>query len=139
MKNFPKIISVFLLPMLWGALVATCLVIDAPQFQPGDRWCVLGDSITHSGSYHKFVELYYFTRFPTQPLDMINCGIAGDTAPGAVRRLQWDCLAARPTVVSVMLGMNDVGRNLYDAGVTNQHLEKLRAERAEIYDREPCP
>ena len=117
-------------------LVQPCRAIDAPQFQPGERWCVLGDSITHSGLYHRYVELYYFTRFPTQQLDMINCGSAGDTAPGAVRRLQWDCLDAKPTVVSVMLGMNDVGRSLYNArGTTNQNLEKLRAARANGYEQ----
>ena len=116
--------------------VAWCPAIDVPQFQPGERWCVLGDSITHSGSYHKYVELYYFTRFPTQPLDLINCGIAGDTAPGAVRRLQWDCLDAKPTVVSVMLGMNDVGRSLYNArGTTNSNSAKLRADHAQTYEQ----
>ena len=119
-----------------GLLLAALanLAVAAP-FQSGERWGVLGDSITHSGSYHKYVELFYLTRFPTQPLDVINCGVAGDTAPGAVRRLQWDCLDAKPTVVSVMLGMNDVGRSLYDAGVTNQNLESLRAERARTYQQ----
>ena len=127
-----------LLRLTWllALLVQTCRAIDAPQFQPGERWCVVGDSITHSGLYHKYVELYYFTRFPARPLEMINCGVAGDTAPGAVRRLQWDCLDAKPTVVSVMLGMNDVGRSLYDArGTTNQNQEKLRADRAQTYDQ----
>ena len=129
------------LTLLFGA--AWCPAKDVPQFQPGERWCVLGDSITHSGSYHRYVELYYFTRFPARPLDVINGGIAGDTAPGAVRRLQWDCLDARPTVVSVMLGMNDVGRRLYDVrgpnqnarGTTNQNLGKLRAARANGYEQ----
>jgi lysophospholipase L1-like esterase len=94
----------------------------------------MGDSITHGGSYHKYIELYYSTRFPTRPIEVINCGIAGDTAPGALQRLQWDCLDAKPTVVSLMFGMNDVGRSLYDAGITNQGLDKLRVERAGTYD-----
>lgn len=120
----------------WLALlVQTCGAIEAPQFQAGDRWCVLGDSITHGGSYHHYVELYYTTRFPTRPVDVINCGIAGDTVWGAVRRLRWDCLDAKPTVVSVMLGMNDIGRHLYEAGNSITNVESLRSERVENYDK----
>ena len=75
-----------------------------PQFQAGDRWCVLGDSITHAGSYHQQIALFHLARHPAQPLEVINCGIGGDSAPGATKRLSWDRLNARPTVVSVMLG-----------------------------------
>lgn len=104
-------------------------------FSLGDRWAVLGDSITHSGAYHREVELFYLTRLPSAPLDVINCGIAGDTASGALRRLDWDCLAARPTVVSVMFGMNDVGRHLYAADQTGPTAEAARASRAAAYEK----
>jgi lysophospholipase L1-like esterase len=89
------------------SLAALHAAVTVPPFQSGDRWCVLGDSITRSGQYHRYIELFYLTRFPALELDVINCGISGDTAPGALKRLQWDCLDAKPTVVSVMLGMND--------------------------------
>ena len=120
---------------LLALLVQTCGAIDAPQFQAGDRWCVLGDSITHGGLYHHYVELYYATRFPTRPVDVINCGIAGDTVWGSLRRLQWDCLDAKPTVVSVMLGMNDIDRQLYEPGNSITNVEHLRAERVEGYEK----
>ena len=89
------------------SLAALHAAVTVPPFQSGDRWCVLGDSITRSGQYHRYIEMFYLTRFPALKLDVINCGISGDTAPGALKRLQWDCLDAKPTVVSVMLGMND--------------------------------
>lgn len=101
-RSFTLIITLLLAASL-PAQVAT----PPPAFQSGDRWGVLGDSITRSGQYHRYVELFYLTRFPTLKLDVINCGISGDTAPGAVQRLKWDCLDAKPTVVSAMLGMND--------------------------------
>lgn len=104
-------------------------------FAPGDRWAVLGDSITHSGAYHREVELFYLTRLPSARLDVINCGIAGDTASGALRRLDWDCLAARPTVVSVMFGMNDVGRHLYAPDQTGPAAETARASRDAAYEK----
>ena len=104
-------------------------IAPAP-FIDGERWGVLGDSITRSGQYHRYVELFYLTRFPSQKLDVINCGISGDTAPGALRRLQWDCLDAKPTSVSVMLGMNDVSPGLYAPGGD----ESRRAKAAETYE-----
>ncbi|MDB6016597.1 MAG: hydrolase [Pedosphaera sp.] len=109
--------------------------ISPASFQSGDRWCVLGDSITHGGSYHKYVDLFYLTRFPALSLEVINCGISGDTATGAQKRLNWDCLDAKPTVVSVMFGMNDVGGDLYDSGTNSPAAEKKRSERATTYDR----
>lgn len=108
-------------------------IAPAP-FADGDRWCALGDSITESGKYHQYVELFYLTRFPGRKLDVVDCGIRGDTAPGALRRLQWDCLAAKPTVVSVMLGMNDVGRSFYKYK-ESQDFGKKCEERARTYDQ----
>jgi len=105
-----------------------------PRFQSGDRWCVLGDSITHDGLYHRYVELFYLTRFPSLQLEVINCGIAGDTAAGAENRLAWDCLNAKPTVVTVMFGMNDVKRDLYAPTATGADIEQQRASAAAIYE-----
>ena len=105
-----NIISLSALAILLA--VDVCSAIDVPQFQAGERWGVLGDSITQSGSYHRYVELFYLTRFPALSLDVINSGIAGDTAPRALQRLKWDCLDAKPTVVSMMFGMNDANKDL---------------------------
>lgn len=95
------------------AIVAGSVVAQAAPtigtFQSGDRWCAIGDSITHGGSYHQFIYLYYATRFPGRSIGMFNCGISGDTAAGTLRRLKWDILDHKPTVASIMLGMNDVG------------------------------
>ena len=100
-------------------------VTPAP-FADGDRWCVLGDSITHGGSYHKDVELFYLTRYPERKLSVINCGISGDSAEGALKRLEWDCLTNRPTVISLMLGMNDVKGGLYATNPDSATLEQRK-------------
>jgi len=127
MKRIPIFFLLFTLSTLWA--MEPRPLAPAP-FIEGDRWGVLGDSITRSGQYHRYVELFYLTRFPSRKLDVINCGISGDTAPGALRRLQWDCLDAKPTVVSVMLGMNDVSPGLYAPGGD----ESRRAKTAETYE-----
>ncbi len=97
-------------------------------FRNQDRWCAIGDSITHSGTYHEWIELYYLTRLPTAVIDTFNCGISGDRAAGGLQRLNWDILPHQPTVASVMFGMNDVERVLYsDAPATPEILEKRHA------------
>ena len=84
-----------------------------PQFQSGDRWCAVGDSITHGGLYSRYIYLFYATRFPDREIDYFNGGIAGDTARGTLKRVESDILRHKPTVATIMLGMNDVVRGLY--------------------------
>lgn len=116
-------------------LTFSCVAETSPAFVSGDRLAVLGDSITHTGSYHREIELFYLTRLPETLNEVINCGAAGDTSVAALRRLDWDCLAARPTVVSVMLGMNDVPRALYAPNKTGPKVEEKRAERADAFEK----
>lgn len=87
--------------------------LPEPIFRAGDRWAAVGDSITHGGGYHSYVYLYYVTRYPEQKFTMTNAGISGDSAAGAVGRYDWDIKPFAPTVASIMLGMNDVGRGQY--------------------------
>jgi lysophospholipase L1-like esterase len=84
-----------------------------PQFQSRDRWCAVGDSITHVGLYSRYIYLFYATRFPDREIDYFNGGIAGDTARGTLKRVESDILRHKPTVATIMLGMNDVVRGLY--------------------------
>lgn len=103
------LIAVLLLATVAGAAPAPA----APLFQDGDVVAFVGDSITHSGRYHRFVYDYYLTRFPERKIKFINLGIAGDSAAGGVARLDWDILPYQPNVASIMMGMNDVGRGYY--------------------------
>lgn len=109
--------------------------LSPAPFQAGDTWCVLGDSITEGGHYHQYMELFFITRDPGSKMDVINCGVRGDTAAHAHQRLKWDCLDRKPTVVSVMLGMNDVGRSSYKYPESPDFANKALA-RAETYERE---
>lgn len=87
-------------------------------FQDQDRVCFVGDSITHAGSYHSYIYLYYLTRFPDREIRVINKGLSGDQSRGALNRFSSDIAVAKPTVTAIMLGMNDVGRNFY--GIKNK-------------------
>lgn len=102
-------------------------------FSRGDRWVALGDSITHTGLYPRFLELFLITRFPSQELVMINAGIGGDSATGALTRLDWDVFDENPTVVSIMFGMNDVDRRLYTDAEAEHPDHTKRSERIARY------
>ena len=115
------------------AAAATMSHAEAPQFQNGDRVCVVGDSITHGRRYHLFLEAFYVTRLPDRRVDFINCGIAGDTAAGALRRFDWDIAPQKPTVSTILLGMNDVGISLYGDDKTEEQYGAKRTARIDAY------
>lgn len=103
------------------------------RFQEGDRVCFIGDSITHSGTYHSLVYLYYATRFPQKKVYLYNCGIGGDTAAGVIQRFDWDIEPYKPTAAAVMLGMNDAGRTDYGKAAPTAQQTASRNEHVKLY------
>ncbi len=113
----------------WAYLGAALLAAGtayAETFKDGETVCFLGDSITARGSTQTLVANYYLTRFPERVIRFVNAGRSGDSAGGALGRLQEDVLDKKPTTVTLMLGMNDVGRGNYVAQPTEQQLARQR-------------
>jgi predicted GH43/DUF377 family glycosyl hydrolase/lysophospholipase L1-like esterase len=80
----------------------------------GDTVVFYGDSITEQNYYNQWVELYTVTRFPWMRVHFYGAGVGGDRVTGGGggpidQRLERDVFAEKPTVVTVMLGMNDGG------------------------------
>jgi predicted GH43/DUF377 family glycosyl hydrolase/lysophospholipase L1-like esterase len=80
----------------------------------GDTVVFYGDSITEQNYYNQYVELYAATRFPWLRVHFYGAGVGGDRVTGGGggpidQRLERDVFAEKPTVVTVMLGMNDGG------------------------------
>jgi predicted GH43/DUF377 family glycosyl hydrolase/lysophospholipase L1-like esterase len=78
----------------------------------GDTVVFYGDSITEQNLYNQYVELYTATRFPRMRVHFYDAGVGGDRVSGGGggpidQRLPRDVYAEKPTVVTVMLGMND--------------------------------
>lgn len=80
----------------------------------GDTVVFYGDSITEQNYYNQYVELYTATRFPLMRVHFYGAGVGGDRVTGGSggpidQRLERDVFSEKPTVVAVMLGMNDGG------------------------------
>jgi lysophospholipase L1-like esterase len=80
----------------------------------GDRVTFYGDSITAQRFYTRDVQDFVETRYPALHVTYHNAGVPGDKVNGgyagdAVTRVTRDVKPWDPTVITVMLGMNDGG------------------------------
>jgi lysophospholipase L1-like esterase len=109
-------------------LIAACLApnalsaADAFGLHDGDRVVFYGDSITDQRRYTSFVETYVVTRFPKLDVRFVHSGWGGDRVTGGAGgpvdvRLYRDVLPYNPTVVTIMLGMNDGSYRAYDPAI----------------------
>ncbi len=102
---------------------------EAPGFalRDGDTVAFLGDSITAARGYTKIVELYTLMRHPERRVHFWNAGQGGDTASGAVERLERDVFSHGATVVTVAFGVNDIGWGMKaDAEHKQRYLDGIR-------------
>ena len=85
---------------------------DAFYLKSADRVVFYGDSITDQRLYTVLTETFVLTRYPKLNATFIHSGWGGDKVTGGGGgpinlRLQRDVLAYHPTVMTIMLGMND--------------------------------
>jgi lysophospholipase L1-like esterase len=88
----------------------------------GDRVVFYGDSITDQRLYTTFVETYAVTRFPRLKIWFVHSGVGGDRVTGGWAgpidvRLPRDVIAYKPTVMTIMLGMNDASYQGWDDAI----------------------
>jgi len=91
------------------------------RLRPNDTVVFIGDSITaaerHRQAYNPlgfgyvhFAGNLLLAKHPELNLRIVNTGISGDTVLDLEHRWQKDCIAHRPDVLSVLVGINDVWR-----------------------------
>jgi lysophospholipase L1-like esterase len=99
---------------------------DAPAlFRPGTRILFQGDSITDGNrgrsadpnhilghGYAFIIAAKFGGGFPELKLDFMNRGISGNTVLDLEKRWQKDTLDLKPDILSVLIGVNDNGRNV---------------------------
>ena len=104
---------------LLPALLASAARADDFYLKNGDRVVFYGDSITDQRLYTTFTEVYVVTRFPKLDVTFVHSGWGGDRVTGGGggpidRRLARDVVVYKPTVMTVMLGMNDASYRPFD-------------------------
>jgi lysophospholipase L1-like esterase len=85
---------------------------DKFYLHPNDTVVFYGDSITDQRLYTMLAELYSVTRYPKLDVRFVDSGWGGDRVTGGGGgaidlRLERDVLTYHPTVMTIMLGMND--------------------------------
>lgn len=99
-----------------AATSAACATLAAAQspfyLKSGDRVVFYGDSITEQRLYTNDVEDFVLTRMPHLQVTFTNSGVGGDKVSGGWAgpidtRLSRDVYPFHPTVITIMLGMND--------------------------------
>jgi lysophospholipase L1-like esterase len=95
-----------------------------PSFPQGTRILFLGDSITdmnwgrnEQDRNHYLGHSYVFliasrlnTDLPQAKLEFFNRGISGNTVGDLKNRWQTDAIEMKPDILSILIGVNDVGR-----------------------------
>src|SRR6266576_7173517 len=99
-------------PLCLVAFVALHARAETFDLKDGDRVVFYGDSITDQRLYTTFTETYVVTRFPKLDVSFVHSGWGGDRVTGGGggdidTRLKRDVFAYKPTVMTIMLGMND--------------------------------
>ncbi len=113
-----------------------------PAIKPHDRIVFFGDSITDQRLYTTFAETFLVTRFPTWNLSFTHSGWGGDRVSGGAGgpidvRLWRDVLPYNPTVVTIMLGMNDARYRAFDQTLFDDYEKGYRAIIATLKRRLP--
>ncbi|MBZ5626843.1 MAG: SGNH/GDSL hydrolase family protein [Acidobacteriia bacterium] len=98
---------------------------DGFALRDGDRVVFFGDSITDQRLYTTFAETYVVTRFPRLNVSFVHSGWGGDRVTGGAGgpidvRIWRDVLPYNPTVLTIMLGMNDGRYRAFDQTIFDE-------------------
>jgi lysophospholipase L1-like esterase len=117
----------------FAVLSVLTLVLTAPAFadepfalKNGDRVVFYGDSITDQRLYTTFTETFVVTRFPNMDVTFVHSGWGGDRVTGGGGgpidvRLKRDVFAYKPTVMTIMLGMNDASYQKFNESIFDKY------------------
>lgn len=110
-----------------------------------DRVVFYGDSITEQRLYTTYVEHYVLTHYPDRRVTFVNTGWGGDKVSGndckpcggvgGLARIKRDVIDHRPTVVTLLFGMNDGQYRDFDPAIAKVYEDGLTAIIRELKSR----
>lgn len=104
------------------------------SFENGQKVCMVGNSITHTGRYFGNIVNFYATRYPDKYIEFYNCGIGGDNATKILKRLDKDILSKNPDWITLKTGMND--SNVFTDSISqNKAFDLYKETYSKILDR----
>ena len=112
--------------------------------EPGARVLFQGDSITDAGrnredpasmgfGYANFASAWISAKYPDHKIEFVNRGIGGNTVIDLETRWEPDCIDIKPDWLSILIGINDCGREI--SGVEGHTLEGYDDAYRRILDR----
>lgn len=114
--------------MILFALTLSASVFAQSDFalKSGDRVVFYGDSITDQRLYSVFTETFVHTRYPKLDVSFVHSGVGGDRVTGGWAgpielRLKRDVAPYKPTMVTIMLGMNDGDYHPFDQATMDRY------------------
>jgi lysophospholipase L1-like esterase len=109
--------------------LASCAAAQSAFYlRDNDTVVFYGDSITDQRMYTVAVETFAVTRFPAKNIRFVHSGWGGDRVTGGgggpiEQRLKRDVVAYKPTVMTIMLGMNDGRYRAFDQEIFKTYSE----------------
>lgn len=150
-RNLLRFLAVILLPVLLDVLHSAAAAAASPagqnaaaKLETGSAEVTVvcfGDSVTglyyHTGGRRAYTDMLGIglqQAGPKARVKTINAGLSGHTTRDALKRIQRDVLAHRPTLVTVMFGLNDMTRVPLDEYRSNlvAIVEQCRAAASEV-------
>jgi lysophospholipase L1-like esterase len=142
LKYMPaSLIAMTFVVCLAGCSTATLVPKDPmPVFATGTRILFQGDSITDGNrgrnndlnhilghGYQFIIACKFGAEMPERKLTFINRGISGDRVSGLLRRWQTDIIDLKPDILSILIGVNDLGSGV-SAELYEQQYDQLLAD-----------
>jgi lysophospholipase L1-like esterase len=124
------------IPFACMALAISCSAVSVaapPDFylHDGDTVVFYGDSITSQLRYSVYTEAYVSAHYPQLHVRFVHSGWSGDRVSGGAggtidQRLDRDVFPYHPTVVTILLGMNDGEYQRFDARLFEKYAQGYR-------------
>ncbi len=101
------------------------------EFKSNQTILFIGDSITDAqrrqqpyaplgSGYVHFAANFLLATYPHLNLNIQNRGISGDTTRDLLIRWDTDCIALKPDIISIMIGINDLWRKFKESNETQR-------------------